>query len=149
LILKIEHDRIPCKIFQEVSIVKQKSWLIFMVVLVLSVISIGCSSVPTPSGEKGKLEDILNALPAIDDPVSGKKVKFEFDRNVWYQKADGKNFLAGTFESEGDILTLTQTHIYSDEQKPGIGGDIGWIETSGPEITLEYKAGPPASLSVK
>jgi hypothetical protein len=97
------------------------------------------------------LQKILNEIPAI--PVAGKNVKFEFGGDVWISRVDGKYFLAGTFVSEdndsGSLLTLTQTHLYSDEQKPGIGGDVGWIDTPGPEIVLDYKKGPPVALAVK
>jgi hypothetical protein len=39
--------------------------------------------------------------------------------------------------------------VYSSEQKPGIGGDVGWVKTPGPNITLEYKKGPPETLTTK
>jgi hypothetical protein len=102
----------------------------------------GCASGPRPAGEKGPLEDALNALAPIE--AAGKQIKFEFDRSVWYQKVDGKDFLAGTFEQDGAKLILTQTHIYSDEQKPETGGDIGWIASPGPGIILEYIENPPS-----
>jgi hypothetical protein len=131
---------------------KSKIKACFFVVLVLSFtnIMIGCASAPkldTPT----QLQQVLNRLPEI--PVAGKNVKFEFGGDVWISKVNGKEFLAGTFKSEenagGSILTLTQTHIYSDQQKPGIGGDVGWVKTPGPEIVLEYKKGPPETLTVK
>jgi hypothetical protein len=64
-----------------------------------------------------------------------------------------ENFWGGNFTSvdtrDGSDLELKQTHIFSSEQKPGIGGDVGWIKTPGPSINLEYKKGPPESFSVK
>jgi hypothetical protein len=110
----------------------------------------GCASVPE-LGDPTDLQRILNELPAI--PVAGKDVKFEFGGDVWLSKVDGKDFLAGTFKSvdtdNGSTLTLTQTHVYSAEQKPGVGGDVGWVSTPGPDIVLEYEKGPPVKLTAK
>ncbi|MDR2434927.1 MAG: hypothetical protein LBD47_10230 [Treponema sp.] len=125
---------------------------VFWGILALSFISIvvGCASAPT-LGTPTALQQLLNAMPAV--PVAGKDLKFEFGGDVWIAKVDGKNFMAGTFKSEdtddGSILTLKQTHIYSEEQKPGIGGDVGWVKTPGPDIVLEYKKGPPETLTIK
>jgi hypothetical protein len=119
-------------------------------VLAVALIMTGCASGPK-LGNPTPLQQALNLLPEI--PVAGKNVKFEFGGDNWISKVGGANFLAGTFESEdtadGSILTLVQTHIYSAEQKPGVGGDIGWVKTPGPSIILEYKKGPPESLGVK
>jgi hypothetical protein len=131
---------------------KQKSGLVFFAALVFaaSLMATGCASGPK-LGTPTALQEVLNKIPAI--PVLGKDVKFEFGGDTWISTVDGKDFLAGTFVSEdndsGSILTLKQTHLYSDEQKPQIGGDVGWIKTPGPEIVLEYTKGPPAALSVK
>jgi hypothetical protein len=125
---------------------------VFWVILALSLISVmaGCASDPQ-LGPPTTLQKVLNAMPAV--PVAGKDVKFEFGGDVWIARVDGKNFMAGTFKSEdtddGSTLTLKQTHVYSTEQRPGIGGDIGWVKTPGPDIVLEYKEGPPATLTVK
>jgi hypothetical protein len=124
----------------------------FLCALVLAITSImaGCASGPK-LGQKTPLQEILNRLPQI--PVAGKTVKFEFGGDAWISKVDGKNFLAGTFKAEdtadGSTLTLKQTHVYSDKQKPGVGGDVGWVKTPGPDIVLEYKKGPPETLTVK
>jgi hypothetical protein len=121
-------------------------------VLALSIIfvMIGCASGPK-LGSKTLLQSLLNALPEVS--VAGKNLKFEFGGDAWIAKIDGKNFSAGTFKSEdtsdGSILTLKQTHIYSTEQKPVGGGDVGWIKTPGTDIVLEYKKGPPESLAAK
>ncbi|MDR2394663.1 MAG: hypothetical protein LBD93_10995 [Treponema sp.] len=122
-------------------------------VLALSIIfvMIGCASGPK-LGSKTLLQSLLNVLPEVS--VAGKNLKFEFGGDVWIAKIDGKNFSAGTFKSEdtsdGSILTLKQTHIYSTEQKPGFGGDVGWVKTPGTaDIVLEYKKGPPESLTAK
>jgi hypothetical protein len=125
---------------------------VFWGILVLSLISVmvGCASGPK-LGSPTVLQKLLNAMPTV--PVAGKDLKFEFGGDVWIAKVDGKDFMAGTFKSEdsadGSILTLKQTHIYSTEQKPGIGGDIGWVKTPGPDIVLEYKKGPPETLTVR
>jgi hypothetical protein len=130
---------------------KQKSSLMFLVLaLFITGIITGCASAPE-LGEATELQQILNALPAV--PVAGKNLKFEFRGDVWISKVDGKDFSLGAFKSEdnelGSIITLTQTHLYSDKQKPGVGGDVGWVGTPGPEIVLEYIKGPPAKLSPK
>jgi hypothetical protein len=125
---------------------------VFWGILALSFISIvvGCASVPE-LGTPTALQRLLNAMPAV--PVAGKDLKFEFGGDVWIAKVEDKNFMAGTFKSEdsddGSTLTLKQTHIYSSEQKPGIGGDVGWVKTPGPDIVLEYKKGPPETLTLR
>jgi hypothetical protein len=98
-----------------------------------------------PSGNRMGAENALNALSPID--VNGRNIKFDFDRNVWYGRINGKNYLAGTFIQEGNTLTLTQTHAYSDKQK-FLGGDVGWEKKVGPQMVLNYTESP-ASLSVK
>ena|GEM_PF-6692952 len=122
--------------------------------------------IPTP------LQIILNALPAIR--IAGNNMKFQFSGDKWTATVNGENFSAGTIELEdtddGSILTLKQTHIWPGavgktagriaNRIPGgaavagaldtagkIAGAAGAIEASGPEMVLEYKAGPPAKLS--
>jgi hypothetical protein len=121
---------------------------------------------PTP------LQIILNALPAIR--IAGNNLKFQFGGEKWVATVNGENFSAGTIElgdtDGGSILTLKQTHIWPGavgrtagrvaNRIPGaavvggaldtagrIAGTAGAIEASGPDIVLEYKAGPPAKLS--
>jgi hypothetical protein len=123
-----------------------------MLVMVLAFCAVvaGCASGPKLGSPTG-LQQSLNALPAV--PVAGKTLKFDFGGDVWIAKVDGKEFMAGTFQSDdsasGSVLTLKQTHLYSTEQKPGIGGDIGWVKTPGPDIVLEYKKGPPETLAAR
>jgi hypothetical protein len=125
------------------------AFVLFLALTIISVM-IGCASGPK-LGSPTLLQQLLNALPEVS--VAGKDLKFEFGGTTWIARVDGKNFMAGTFTSEdtadGSILTLKQTHLYSTEQKPGIGGDVGWIKTPGPDIVLEYKKGPPETLAVK
>jgi hypothetical protein len=124
----------------------------FFWVLALSIASvmIGCASGPK-LGSPTILQQVLNALPEV--PVAGKNLKFKFGGDVWIANVDGKEFMAGTFVSEdtadGSSLILKQTHLYSSKQKPGIGGDVGWVKTPGPDISLVYKKGPPETLTVK
>jgi hypothetical protein len=122
----------------------------FILVLTITSVMIGCASGPK-LGSPTPLQQVLNVMPEVS--VAGKDLKFRFGGDAWIAKVDGKNFMAGTFTSEdtadSSILTLKQTHIYSTEKKPGIGGDIGWIETPGTDIVLEYKKGPPETLTVK
>jgi len=126
--------------------------LTFVMILALAITLVvtGCSSGPK-LGPPNEIQQLLNALPAVN--IAGKSLKFKFGGKTWISKVNGKGFLAGTLTLEdtadGFTLTLEQTHIYSTEQKPGIGGDVGWIKTPGPNIVLEYKKGPPESLSVK
>jgi hypothetical protein len=111
-------------------------------------------------------------MPAI--PIAGNNLKFQFGGDKWVATVNGENFSAGTTELEdtggGSILALKQTHIWPGavgrtagrvaNRIPGggavggalntagrIAGAAGAIEASGPEIVLEYKAGPPAKLS--
>jgi hypothetical protein len=57
-------------------------------------------------------------------------------------RLNGQNLLAGTIivheTNEGSILVLKQTHTYAK---------IAWVKTPGADIILEYKKGPPASIS--
>jgi hypothetical protein len=97
-------------------------------------------------GEPTLLQQTLNLLPEI--PIGRNKLKFEFGGNTWIAKVNGRNFLAGSITMEdtggGVILTLKQTHVYPPRNIPR----INWIRTPGPEITLEYKIGPPMSLGL-
>jgi len=97
-------------------------------------------------GEPTLLQQTLNLLPAI--PIAGYNLKFVFGGETWIARLNGRDFLAGTFmsenTSEGSIITLKQTHTYPPRTIPG----INWIRTPGPDIVLEYKIGPPASLSL-
>jgi len=134
------------------------------------------ADVKLPPGQLGPptpLQSLLNTLPAIR--VAGNSLKFEFGGSVWVARVNGENFSAGTIVIEetdsGVILTLQQTHIWPGAMGktagriagmiPGAGaaagalnaaGDIaanaGAIEAPGTEIVLEYKAGPPAKLSL-
>jgi hypothetical protein len=117
------------------------------------------------------IQNVLNAMPAI--PIAGNTLKFEFAGDTWTAKINGENFSAGNigFEvtADGFILILKQTHIWPGavgktagrvaSRIPGgsavggaldtagrVAGAVGAIEASGPEIVLEYKAGPPATL---
>ena len=125
------------------------------------------------SGMPMQMQTILNALPAI--PIAGNNLKFQFDNDKWTATVNGENFSAGTIEREdtndGSILTLKQTHIWPGtagktagrvaNMIPGggavgsalntagsIAGAAGAVEAAGPVIILEYKAGPPARLSL-
>jgi len=126
---------------------------------IISVGSIHGQQLGTPT----PLQRILNELPAI--PIAGRSLKFEFGGTGWVAKVNGENALAGTVEtvdiSGGSILTLKQTHVWggaagraaSGLLGGALGGAIGsaanmWIATPGPEIVLDYKSGPRASLSL-
>jgi hypothetical protein len=93
-------------------------------------------------------------------PIAGNNLQFEFGGDVWIARLNGRNLLAGTVTlqntNEGVILSLTQTHTYPPDRVPGVGrisgiagritDSVGWIRASGPEIILEYRTGPSASL---
>ena len=120
-------------------------------ILMFTTLVIGCASGPDPKlGEKTELQNLLNQMPEV--PVAGKKLKFEFGGDAWVAKLNGKEYLAGTFTSEdseeGSVLILEQTHVYSSEKNPLTGKEIKWVSTPGPQIVLEYKKGPPESLSI-
>jgi len=131
------------------------------------------SSAGQQPGVPKSLQTILNALPAI--PIAGNNLKFRFSGEKWTATVNGENFSAGTVEVEnnngGSILTLKQTHIWPGAVGktagrvakiiPGgaavggaldaagqVAGAVGAVEATGPEIILEYKAGPPAKLSL-
>ncbi|MDR1466641.1 MAG: hypothetical protein LBI40_03385 [Treponema sp.] len=129
---------------------KFRSICLVLLTMAITGLMVGCASGPK-LGQPNAIQRVLNELPAI--PIAGKDLKIEFGGDTWIAKVDGKDYMAGTFTSEdnsdGSVLTLKQTHIYSTEQKPGIGGDVGWVKTPGPDIALEYKKGPPETLSVK
>jgi len=97
-------------------------------------------------GQPTLLQQALNRLPAI--PIAGNNLNFVFGGETWIARRNGRDFFAGTFsfeETDEDsvILTLRQTHIYPPRNIPG----INWVRTPGPTIVLEYKMGPPPSLS--
>jgi hypothetical protein len=131
---------------------KKRINVMFWGILALSLISVmvGCASGPK-LGSPTVLQKLLNVMPEVT--VAGKNLKFNFGGDTWIAKVDGKNFMAGTLKFEdnadGSVLTLKQTHLYSSEQKPGVGGDVGWVNTPGPDIILEYKKGPPETLTVR
>jgi len=131
------------------------------------------SSAGQQPGIPRSLQTILNALPAI--PIAGNNLKFRFNGEKWTATVNWENFSAGTVEVEdnngGSMLTLKQTHIWPGAVGktagriakiiPGgaavggaldaagqVAGAVGAVEASGPEIVLEYKAGPPAKLSL-
>ncbi|MDR3304257.1 MAG: hypothetical protein LBS86_07580 [Treponema sp.] len=131
---------------------KLKNSSVFLAILAVLFASFltGCASGPK-MGTATLLQKALNLLPEIS--VAGKDLKFEFGGDAWKAKVDGKEFLAGTFKSEdneeGSVLTLTQTHVYSEEKNPVGKGVLGWVKTPGPNIVLDYKKGPPETLSAK
>ena len=131
---------------------------IFVLVIVFVITSIGCAmfggkKVSGPElGPVSDLQAILNTFPPIT--MAGKLVKINFGGDNWQATTDGKLFLAGLFASEDEegrtIISLTQTHIYSDKQNPVTKKDVGWVPTPGDAITfLEYRPGPPATLLPK
>jgi hypothetical protein len=131
---------------------KKKLSSVFFPALALAAafLMFGCASAPK-LGTADELQNLLNKLPEVS--IAGKNVKMQFGGDVWISMVDGKEFLAGTLtfvnNTDTSTLTLKQTHAYSTEQKPGIGGDVGWVKTPGPDIVLEYKKGPPETLTVR
>jgi len=98
-------------------------------------------------GEPNLLQLALNRLPAVR--VGSNNLDFTFGGEAWIAKLNGRDFLTGTFTmeetNEGSIiLTLKQTHTYPPRDIPR----ISWVRTPGPEIVLEYKLLPSASLSL-
>jgi hypothetical protein len=115
---------------------------------------IGCGSAPsgmayTPvrSGSPTKLDEI--SLATVDDPATGKKLIFVFLGETWIQQVDGKQLLAGKLKLNGDTATLTQTHVYSEQQNPVTKKPLGWQAAGGQEIVLNYIESPPTSVSIK
>jgi hypothetical protein len=135
---------------------KQKTIFMAISALVCAGLISGCASGPKSTAGNttqdkvlvGLLEQLNKAQP-IDDPVTGKKIQFEFNGNMWKQKIDGKEMLAGNVELDGSALVLTQTHVYSDKKTPIGDKVVGWVKTPGPKIMLAYNEGPPPSISIK
>lgn len=129
---------------------KQKISLLVLAAFAM-VVTIGCATTASGPvlGTPTELQTALNQFAPIT--VAGKKVKFEFGGETWIATVNGKNFLAGTFTSvdtnDGSTITLKQTHAYSDKEING--AEVGWVNTSGPDVVLVYKKGPPAKLTVK
>ncbi|MDR0442729.1 MAG: hypothetical protein LBH44_04900 [Treponema sp.] len=102
-------------------------------------------------GLPSMLQQELNKLPAV--PIGPNKLKFEFTGDNWIAKLNNRNFLKGDIKfqvtAESIILVLSQTHIYPPKDIPVISAIIKtkWIKTPGPELFLEFKAGPPPSIS--
>ena len=112
--------------------------------IIAAVLFCVCGAVPVFSqapqlGEPTLLQQELNRLPAV--PIGSNNLRFQFGGSTWIANNNGRNFLAGTVTfydtDEGSYLILNQTHVYLR---------LAWISTSGPEIILEYIAGPPASF---
>ncbi|MCL2065822.1 MAG: hypothetical protein FWG98_15825 [Candidatus Cloacimonetes bacterium] len=123
-----------------------------IVLLLISFIIVGCASGGPKLGTITLIQREINALPAV--PVAGNNLKFQFGGETWIATNNGVNFIAGTLTTEttteGLILSLKQTHLYSTQQKPGIGGDVGWVKTPGPEITLLHtSSGGRNTLTVR
>jgi len=122
-----------------VSMNKKHSYriLMFSIFMFCGVISVYSQN--PQLGTQTLLQQLLNYLPAI--PIAGNNLKFQFGGDTWIANLNGKNFLAGILTihnvDERGILILKQTHTYVA---------LGWVNTHGPDIILEYKEGPPASL---
>ena len=119
---------------------------LFFIVMIAAAPAIVYAQEPT-LGAPSVLQQALNRLPAV--PIAGKSLKFEMGGETWIAKINGRNFLAGSMitqdTGEGSLITLSQTHVYA--AIPGVA-NVGWIRTPGPQIILEYKMGPPASLKL-
>ena len=123
-----------------------------IVLLFIACIMVGCASGGPKLGTVTPVQRTINSLPAV--PIAGNNLKFQFGGETWIATNNGVNFIAGTLTTEttpeGTILSLKQTHMYSTQQKPGIGGDVGWVKTPGPDITLLHSStGGRETLTVR
>ncbi|MCL2277303.1 MAG: porin family protein [Treponema sp.] len=129
---------------------KITGWLIFFLIVSVGIFFSGCASNPVPKlGQPTLLQIALNKLPSI--PMAGNNLDFEFGGDAWVARVGGRNFLTGTLVTqdigESTFLLLKQTHIFPPASAPSVPGvSLGWISTPGPEIIMEYKAGPPVSF---
>jgi len=133
-----------------------KKILIMIIGIIVVSLFLGCASGPkfgTPSTLQATLNAVSEQFPI---EIAGKKVKLSFEGDFWRGQVDGKDTLAGDCKIEenanGAIITLNQSWAYIDTGKkdPIKGGSIAkWQKTPGPEIKLEYTAGPPAKFSKK
>jgi hypothetical protein len=117
----------------------------------------GCASGPkfgTPTRFQAELNELAEKVPIN---IAGKSVKLSFEGDLWRGKVDGNDVLAGDAmivqtPDGGATLTLNQTWAFVDTGKkvPLTGKPVAkWQKMSGPQIILEYKAGPPATLTAK
>ena len=135
---------------------KSISVLVLFVLVTAGAFAQNSSSAPT-LGTPTLWQQALNLLPAV--PIAGNNLKFQLGGDAWKATLNGRDFLAGTLlfqdTDAGVIVLLKQTHTYPalPAQAGAVGSAVtalgrvtGWIAASGPEIILEYKKGPPASL---
>jgi hypothetical protein len=131
---------------------------LLLIIVSIGIIVTGCASTPKGEGQASGpvlgpptlLQQALNLLPAV--PIAGNNLKFQFGGDAWIATNNGANFIGGTFKihdsGEGVYILVNQTHIYSNRQKPLVGGAIGWIRTPGPEIILFKNEEPSSSFSL-
>jgi hypothetical protein len=114
----------------------------------------GCASGPN-FGQPTPIQQELNKLAsAVPINIAGQRIFLSFEGDFWRGRLNGKDAFAGDCKidenDDGAIITLNQTLICLDSGKtvPVTGEPVlTWQKTSGPEIVLEYKKGPPATLS--
>jgi hypothetical protein len=115
----------------------------------------GCATKEVVFGAPTEIQRVLNdLLSQFPVKIAGKELKVELRGDYWLAYVDGKENMAGTFDAvdnaDGSTFTLKQTHTYSDKENPITKKPVGWVKAStGLKIALDYKKGPPASISVK
>ena len=117
-------------------------------------ILLGCASGPKfgpPTGIQMLLNQVAGLAPLT---IAGKGVMLTFEGDYWRGRVDGRDTLAGECRidetDDGAIVTLNQSWACLDTGKrvPITGKPIAqWQKTPGPEIVLEFKKGPPATLT--
>jgi len=134
---------------------KNQKKKVLVTIIGLVVMSILFVSAAPGFGKPTEFQKTLNeAISKIPLDIAGKQIKITFEGGFWRGQLDGQDLLAGECNIEenddGAIITLKQSWAYVDTGKkaPVTGKPISaWVKTPGPEIILEYKKGPPATLT--
>jgi len=138
--------------------------IIVIIGLIAISVLVGCAS--TPKGPKGpdfgmptEFQRLLNEF-SIKNPlkIAGKEVVITFEGNAWRGRVDGDDAFAGKCiveeTEEGATITLDLSWAYVDtgQINPLTGDKIAaWLEAPDSvksELVLDYKKGPPISLSI-
>jgi hypothetical protein len=126
----------------------------FLVVLGMTLM--GCATAPVYN--EGNATPLQRELNEISDrypiPIAGKDAVIKFAGDAWKGTVGGKDAVQGTGKFEttaaGTTITIVLTHIWSDKENPVTKKPVGWVKSpTKVQIVLEYKEGPPASLTVK
>jgi membrane protein implicated in regulation of membrane protease activity len=142
-------------ILEELIMLKKRIKTVLVAIIGIIAISIllGCASGPN-FGKPTPIQEILNEVAGrFPINIAGNQVRLSFEGDFWRGQVNGKDTLAGDCKivenADGAIITLNQSWAYVNNKKkvPLTGEPVAsWQKTPGPNIILEYKKGPPATL---